>query len=111
MAKATLMYYSNITFERTVESIGENLDVCYLQNTRQSHENIYLVPTDFNPINAHISGIAITCGIKEIKYIFTAKSGDCIKINKVIAKNCKVGRKQLVKTNFLLLISSDLLKN
>jgi hypothetical protein len=97
MAKATLMYYSNITFERTVESIGENLDVCYLQNTRQSSENIYLVPADFDPTNNHISGIAITCAIKEIKYIFNAKSGDCIKINKVIAKNCK--RKKTTSKN------------
>ena len=90
MAAATLMYYSDINFERTVESVGEDLDaVCYLQNTRQCGENIYLVPADFDPINNHMSGIAITCAIKKITRIFTAQFNECIKINKVCQKNCK----------------------
>jgi hypothetical protein len=99
MAKAALMYYNNATFERTVENVGEDVDVCYLQNACPSNENIYLAPADFDPVNNHISGIAITCAVKEIKYIFTAKSGECIKINMVIAKNEKV-KQPKQKTNF-----------
>jgi hypothetical protein len=83
MAKAALMYYNIVNFERTIENIGEDLDVCYLHNTRQSGENIYLTPAQFDPINNHISGIAITCAIKEITHVFIAKPDECIRINKV----------------------------
>jgi hypothetical protein len=84
MAKATLMYYNIVNFERQVEAIGEDEDIaCYLHNKRKCGEHIYLAPPHFDPINNHLSGIAITCNIQEITHVHTAKSDECIKINKV----------------------------
>ena len=84
MAKAALMYYNIVNFERQVEAIGEDEDtVCYLHNKRKYGENIYLAPPHFDPINNHLSGIAITCNIQEITHVLTAEPDECIKINKV----------------------------
>jgi hypothetical protein len=80
---ATLMYYNIVTFERAIENIGDDIDVCYLHNTRQSGENVYLAPAGFDPADHYLSGIAIMCAIKEITYAFTVKPDECIKINKV----------------------------
>ena len=56
----------------------------YIYNQENEGQKIYLVPDSFNPLQSCTDGLAVSCDVKKLQYIFTLERGECLYINKVL---------------------------